>query len=124
MTPIFIILADILCDFEIDKCKWSIKTQGVVFQWVRKNGNQLTADAINGPFADYDGKEDKFFMIASRGEDSGGANEITSIISPEFKVNEHVLECFGFWFQMGVVGVSAIICNETLIIFLDMISLL
>ena len=90
----------IVCDFEKNLCGWQIKPDNATFVFQRKNAKQIGDNP--GPTNDYEGKDDKFFMIASLELEAANQNQIARFRSPKFKKDEHPVECFSFWFNFGV----------------------
>ena len=86
-------------------CNWQINSDDEKYKWQRKNTNQLNNNNIPGPpNGDYHDEKNKFFLIASDHVAGEGSVEraATILISPDFLVAEHPLECFNFWFFFGV----------------------
>ena len=92
----------IVCNFEENLCGWQIKPDNATFVFQRHNAIQIGDKP--GPNNDYQGKDDKFFMIASQEKDAGNQNQIARFRSPKFKKDEHPVECFSFWFNFGLQG--------------------
>ena len=102
---IFPFSALILCDFEKDKCSWSTYSQDTYYKWTRQTVNSLNNANYPGPSGDYLNDKTTYFLYAGdkhAGENSTGNSVITTLKSPEFKVEEHPEECFSFWFYFGV----------------------
>ena len=55
MKVFFLFLADILCNFEQNKCNWQITTNDPngAYTWSRKSSNQLHQNDIPGPDGDF-----------------------------------------------------------------------
>ena len=97
--------AIILCNFEKNKCGWSIKTSDELNVWTfqRMTTNGLETDSLPHPSGDYNGNNNGHYMIASNafGVDAK-PNSVAQLISPVFKSSEHPVECFAFYFNFGV----------------------
>ena len=93
-------LAVIVCDFEQNLCGWATRPVNATFKFQRHTADQIGDKP--GPNNDYQGKTDKFFMIASQEVEAGNPNTIARFRSPKFKKDEHPVECFSFWFNFGV----------------------
>ena len=68
------------------------------------NAKNLAGEDFAGPDADYQGHDDKYFIIAHLTDNaySGDQNVLTKIKSPLFEVNEHPVECFSFYYIFDV----------------------
>ena len=88
----------IQCSFQEDTCHWQEKPNNK-YKWDRRTASQLDGEA--GPDGDLYGERDTFFMLSL---DKEGANQGDSaiLISPNFIIEEHPVECFRFWFQYDV----------------------
>ena len=91
----------ILCNFEKDVCSWQRQPQNGKYRFERINANQVGDNP--GPNVDYEGKNDKYFMLASgTRDDVDNDNQLARFRSPEFDRDKHPVECFSFWFNFGV----------------------
>ena len=88
---------DSLCDFENGLCQWSVEG-GDWYKWEHYNAKNLAVDDFAGPESDYQGHDDKYFIIAHLTDNqySGDQNVLTKIKSPLFEVNQHPVECSAF----------------------------
>ena len=93
----------ILCDFENGLCQWSVEG-GDWYKWEHYNAKNLAVDDFAGPESDYQGHDDKYFIIAHLTDNqySGDQNVLTKIKSPLFEVNQHPVECFSFYYIFDV----------------------
>ena len=86
-------------------CSWQNWSEDGLYKWKRKTVNALNNGHLPAPAGDYLNDKTKFFMYAGdkiAGENSTENGVITVLKSPEFKVEEHPIECFSFWFYFGV----------------------
>ena len=100
LTIFYNFSAEILCDFEENLCQWANRPVGAKFKFLRRNALQIGDEP--GPNNDYQGKNDTFFMIASKEISDGNPNDIARFRSPVYKKDEHPMECFSFRFNFGV----------------------
>ena len=102
--------AELLCDFEKDQCNFEVSTDVEGFEWKRYNSKQLMENDKPSPPGDFEGKDTKFFMVTTLVLDEN-EGAVTELKSPLFKSNEHVFECFQFWFYFGVSFISGLPTN-------------
>ena len=108
-STLYFVFSDIIvCHFEDDLCNWEITGTDQQYIWQRLNAKQLDENGFeSGPSGDHGEDINKFFMIATRETSPGSDGAVnTQILSPRFKIVEHPTECFGFWYQIGVLSVS------------------
>ena len=93
----------IICDFENGLCEWSVEG-GDWYKWEHYNAKNLDVDGFAGPDTDYQGQDDKYFIIAHLTDNqySGEQNVLTKIKSPLFEVDQHPVECFSFYYIFDV----------------------
>jgi hypothetical protein len=74
------------------------------YAWLRTNPLVfLQTDDMPGPDVDFENRNDTYFMLTwSDRNNPVLPGKATRLTSPEFIANEHTVECFSFWFYIGV----------------------
>ena len=104
VPTIFLLHLDFIrCDFETDYCDWHT-TQSGDFRWERHTADSLEAAEVDGPPADHDGEKDKYFVYSNGGGTPASrlSEDVASIESQGFNVDEHPVECLRFYYYLKV----------------------
>ena len=89
-----------MCEFAGDFCNFKVSPED---QFEIKTAKELQDEKRPGPTTSWNSQEGNQFVITSV---SNGGDSVGMLYSPFFKVVEHPVECFSFFFEFGQVSVS------------------
>ena len=96
----------IVCNFEQDLCNWESnpsQIDGSKYTWQRNTSVNFEELGMPAPPSDHTSNREKHYILASDifpPDAPGGATAV--LLSPYFKGNDHLHECFEFWVYFGV----------------------